>query len=122
MTFSFIGQLPAYVGMHVSSYRNEAIFMQAFGAAGDLVASARSSGFAGPFDDIPYVPKEYITLTSPAGISRIDFWGFFNRSTSAGIDDLTFTLAEVPEPPMNILIALGLLLVIYRRWNSAHVV
>lgn len=118
MTFSFIGQLPTYVGMHVSSYRNEAIFMQAFGESGDLVASARTSGFGGPFDDIPYVPREYITLTSPEGISRIDFWGFFNRNTSAGVDDLTFTFAEVPEPPMNILIGLGLLLVIYRRWKS----
>lgn len=119
MTFSFVGQLPTFVGMHVFSYRNEAISMVAYNESGDRVASATSSGFGGPDHDIPYVPKEYFTLTSTSGISRIDFWGFFHRSTAANIDDLTFTYAEVPEPPMTTLIGVGLLLVIYRRWKSA---
>lgn len=120
MTFFFVGQLPTFVGMHVFSYRNEAISIVALNASGERVASVTTSGFGGPDHDVPYVPKEYFTLSAASGISRIDFWGFFHRSTAANIDDLTFTYAEVPEPPLGALFCLGLLLAIYRSRRATH--
>ncbi len=108
LKFSFVGPLPTSVGMYVSSFHEESIFLNAFDAAGQMI-SAKTSGWAGPFDDTPYQPNQYISFTSPIGFTGVSLEGFYNMRVSAAVDDLTYEYASVPEPPSLILLGVGLL-------------
>ncbi|RYY04484.1 MAG: PEP-CTERM sorting domain-containing protein [Gammaproteobacteria bacterium] len=120
LTLNFVGDLlPTHVGMYVGSRVDESIYLDAWGASG-LLDSKHTAGFGGPFDDVPYIPRQYITFDSAEGISRIFVWGFFGSRTSAYIDDLTFTYAqaEVPEPSPFILLVMGIAALSYRRLKA----
>jgi hypothetical protein len=96
--------------MYVSSFLDEAMFLNAYRGE-DLIESKRTAGRAdlGP-DSTEYIPKQLVTFDAAAGISSITVEGYFNRRTSALIDDLSFTRnASVPEPSSWLLMALGLL-------------
>jgi len=116
LQLSFVGQLPTHVGMYVSSFVQEAIFLEAYGSSG-LLEAKRTGGEAGPFQTTPYTAKQYVTFDSAAGISNIQLWGYYNSRVSAVVDDLTFTYAqaEVPEPSPFILLVMGIAALGYRR-------
>lgn len=115
MTLSFMGDLPTYVGMYVGSFSHETIFADAYGPTG-LLASVYTAGDGGPYFSAPYVPRQYLSFESSAGISRIDMSGFYGSRVSAFVDDITFTYASVPEPSSLILFGLGALVLVYRRF------
>jgi hypothetical protein len=114
MTLFFSGELPTHVGMYVMSPQEDAIFLEAYGTSG-LIAIVQTAGYAGPFVDSPYVPKQYVTFNSNEGIDRIDVRNFYGSRVSAMIDDLTFTHASVPEPSLFALMGIGLATLFYRR-------
>ena len=110
---NFVGEnLPTYVGMYVES-AGEAIFLEAYGTSG-LLFSTYTAGDGGPFFSAPYTPKQYISFESVEGIKSIQMSGFYGSRTSAHIDDLTFTYADVPEPSTFMLLLLGIAVLIYR--------
>lgn len=110
MSFNFVGDLPTYVSMYVNSFRQEAIYFEAFGASGFLEVK-KTKGFAGPDDDIPYEPKQFISFTAAEGIKSITVSGFYGRSTAGEIDNLMYKYS-LPEPSSVILLAVGLFSII----------
>lgn len=118
MTLSFVGTLPTYVGMYVGSFINEMIFTKAYGPSG-LISSPYTTGDGGPFNDqSPYVPRQYLTYESAAGISKIELWGWYGGRASGYVDDITYTYSEVPEPAPLTLFGLGVLVLVYRRFKG----
>ncbi len=114
LQLSFVGQLPTFVSMFVSSVREEVIFLKAYGVGG-LVDEQQTDGWGGPHNDTPYTPNQLITLASSQGISSIVINGFYNMRTSAVIDDLTFEYANVPGPSPFLLLVSGLLVLGWRK-------
>lgn len=108
LQLSFVGPLPTSVGMYVSSFFGESIYLNAFDSSGQITA-AKTLGWAGPFDDTPYQPNQYVSFSSPLGFTEITVEGFYNSRVSAAIDNLTYDYASVPEPSSLILLGLGLL-------------
>ncbi len=108
LQLSFVGSLPTFVGMYVSSFFGESIYLNAFDAVGQ-VTEAKTSGWTGPDDDTPYQPNQYISFSSPLGFTGISIEGFYNMRVSAAIDDLTFEYAAVPEPSSLFLLGASLL-------------
>ena len=106
LNLNFVGEnLPTYVGMYVGSAQ-EAIFLEAYGSSG-LLGSTHTKGNAPPTWDTPYEPRQYVSFEFSEGIKQIQMWGAFGSRTSAWVDDLTFTYADVPEPSPFILLCLG---------------
>jgi hypothetical protein len=108
LQFNFVGALPTFVSMYVSSFFEESIFLNAFDAVGQ-VTSVKTSGWAGPEDNTPYQPNQYVSFTSPLGFSGITIEGFYNMRVSAAIDNLTYEYASVPEPSSLFMFSVGLL-------------
>jgi len=121
LTLWFGGELPTHVGMYVMSPQEDAIFLEAYGTSG-LIATVQTAGYAGPFIDSPYVPKQYVTFDASEGISQIDVRGYYNSRVSAMIDDITLTYAAVPEPSPLALMGIGLAALIYRRRKQLAIV
>ena len=122
LTLSFIGELPTFVGMYVSSSFEESIYLNAYNSSG-LVASKNTLGYQpdeNEDNDGGYTPKQYVTFNTSAGISSITVENAYNMRVSAIIDDLTFTRStSVPEPSSVLLLTLGLLgLVVTRRFKN----
>lgn len=108
LQFSFVGNLPTSVGMYVSAFFEEAIYLTAVDASGQIIQK-KTSGWAGPFDDTPYEPNQFISFTSPSGFTGVTVEGFYNMRTSAAIDNLTYEYSSVPEPSSFALLFVGLL-------------
>lgn len=108
LQLNFVGPLPIYVGMYVSSFHGESIFLNAVDTSGQITTT-KTSGWAGPFDDTPYQPNQYISFTSPLCFTGITLEGYYNMRVSAAVDDLTYEYASVPEPSSILLLGLGLL-------------
>jgi len=119
LDLNFVGEkLPTYVGMYVGS-GYEAIFLEAYGASG-LLGSTYTKGAAPPSWDAPYEPRQYVSFEFAEGIKQIQMWGAFGSRTSAHVDDLTFTYADVPEPSPFILMCLGVFAIFYKRISSSR--
>lgn len=113
LQLQFTGTLPTSVSMYVSSALEDAIFVEAYGTAG-LISIIQTPGYAGPPDDIFYVPKQYVSFYSAAGISDITLTSYYGSRVGAIVDDLKFDYAKVPEPSSLILLCIGLLMFWWR--------
>lgn len=112
---AFVGALPTFVSMNVTSLQGDAIFLEAWGTSG-LMETKRTLGWVGYEEGyIPAVPNELISFSSDLGISHIFITGFYNLRVEADIDNITFTYAAVPEPSSLALIGLGLFSLLLRR-------
>ena len=111
VTLSFTGDLPTFVGMYVSSFWEEPMYLNAYNSTG-LIGSKATKGHGGGAAGEPtyeYTHKQYIGFSNDAGISSVTMEGHYNMRVSGMIDDLTFThKASVPEPSALILLALGI--------------
>lgn len=113
-------EAPTLVSLYVNSWRQEAIYFEAYNESG-LIDIKKTKGYAGPDDDIPYESNQFISFASTDGIKSINVYGFYGRSTAGEIDDLTFTYS-VPESSPLVLLCLGLffsLVISKRRQFSA---
>lgn len=116
-SLNFVGVLPTFVSMYVTSERGDAIFFDARSDTG-FIESKHSSGWMYPFEEATEaIPNELITFSSDLGISQITIQGFYGMRTEAVIDNITYTYSAVPEPSSIILIALGLIGIAWRRYT-----
>ncbi|MET0357550.1 MAG: PEP-CTERM sorting domain-containing protein [Cellvibrio sp.] len=114
----FIGQLPTFVSMYVSSINGDAISLTAYGPGGG-VGDYQTPGFAGPFEYPPAEPNHYVSFQSDTGISQINIDAFYFRRVGAAIDNLTFTYsASVPEPSSLALLLSSFLAILWRRLKA----
>lgn len=116
---TFVGALPTFVSMNVTSLQGDAIFLQAWGAAG-LIETKRTRGWVG-FEEgyIPAVANELISFSFDQGISSIGITGFYNLRVEADIDNIKFTYASIPEPSSIALTGFGLLAMFWRRFKKS---
>lgn len=116
LRFTFIGELPTFVSMHVSASFGQAVFLSAYSSSG-LIASHTTDGWKGFDTDPLYVPNQLVSFSANEGISEISVGDFYGQRTGAMIDDLTFTYsAQVPEPSSVFLFGLGLLAIFGRAY------
>ncbi len=107
----FVGNLPTYVSMNVSAAFNQAVFLNAFGEDGWL-AQKQTSGYAGPYNEIPYIDNQLVSFYAPEGISFITLEAFYGLRTGAVVDNLFYDYStSVPEPSLFILLISGLLMI-----------
>jgi hypothetical protein len=107
LRLDFVGALPTFVSMYVSSVNRDAIFINAYGPGG--VLSQVISGYGGPIDTTPSVPNQFITFSSSSGFTSITLYDYWNLRVNATVDDLTYLYAPVSEPSSLALLGLGLL-------------
>lgn len=120
MYIEFVGQLPNFVSFNVdSALRHEASFFDVYGENGDLLFVQRSNGWVQDEAlNTPYIPNEFITITSEAPIKGINLWSFQNMRNGPVIDNLTFKFIQVPESSGLWLMLLGLTGLVVQRKRS----
>jgi hypothetical protein len=107
MSLLFVGNLPTYVELYVSTYLEQAAFFEVYGPSG-LLFKKRTAGEAGPDESTPYFDNQFVSFESLDGISRISMSAHYNMRVGAIIDNLTFTY-HVPESSTIALFGIGLL-------------
>lgn len=114
----FVGELPTFISMNITSHYGDAIFLDFYSEEGYL-DTLITSGWQG-YEDIstPVIPNQFISFNSEVGIKSISIQGFYGMRIGANIDNLTFSATEVPEPSPIALIAAGLLGLLLCRPNS----
>lgn len=103
---SFVGTLPLFVSMVVTSSHEDAVYLNALLGDGTTI-SQHVAGWAGPYEDEPQEFKKLITFESTAGIEHIDISAFYFLRNSAMVDDLELRYT-VPEPGTLALLFAGL--------------
>lgn len=109
----FVGSLPRFVSMIVSSSHEDAVHLTARLGDGSTL-SQKVEGWEGTNPDYIQEKKKLITFTSDFGISQIDISAFYFLRTSARIDDLEYHY-DVPEPGSLALFLAGMLALMRRR-------
>jgi len=64
----FVGRLPTFFSMNVTTVGGDAIFLTAYGPSGGA-GDYQTGGYAGPHDDSPVIPNELVSFRSDTGIS-----------------------------------------------------
>jgi len=117
-TLEFVGELPTFISMNITSVNGDAVLLDVYGASG-LLYSKVTSGWQGLEEySTPAIPDELITFNSDIGISHIDIQGFYNMRIGASVDNLNFTSTKVTEPTPFALLSLGLLGLLLLRYKS----
>jgi len=116
-TLKFVGELPTFISMNVTSIYGDAVILDIYGPSGFLF-SPNTSGWRGLEEySTPEIPNEFVSFSSDTGISYITIQGFYNMRLGASIDNITFTRTPIPEPTSIALITLGLLGLMWRRYR-----
>lgn len=118
LTLLFVDKFPTTVSFIVNAVYDQAVFVDAVGLNG-WGESKQTSGYAGPFDDTPYLPNQVVSFYSPEGISRISLSTFYNLRVSTTVDNLTYDYVKLPEPHAALLMLAGLLVLISLRQRSS---
>lgn len=115
LTFSFVDTLPTYVSMYVSEVNEFAVGVSVYGTSG-LLYEMLTAGWPADGSDVypPYEPNQFVSFSAPSGISSITLTSVANLRTSAMVDDLTYTVALVPEPSSLALLAIGFAALLWR--------
>lgn len=123
LTLSFLDPLPTLVTLYVSAVSADVIYLNAYSATG-LVQTVNTQGWAGPFNNTPYTPQQFVSLSNVGGISQVNLQGFYNRRLEASVDNLFFGAPTVvPAPPIFPLMGIGLLAWIFlARRRRANIV
>jgi hypothetical protein len=105
----FTGPLPTYVSMFVSSPHQDQVRVSAWGPSG-FIDDVYTDGWAGPDNETPYRPNQYVSFHGASGISQVNLDAFYFLRTGAAIDNLYFgNVPAVPEPASLASLAAGLL-------------
>ncbi|RYY75573.1 MAG: PEP-CTERM sorting domain-containing protein [Gammaproteobacteria bacterium] len=119
-TLSFVGELPTFFSMNVTSAHDDAIIINIYGNSG-LIATKHTSGWLAPdVEYVPAIPNELFSFSSTEGIHHVDIDGNYNLRTGAYIDNLTYTYSSVPEPSSLLLMLLGLMGIRLHRLRAAQ--
>ena len=114
-SLEFVGELPTFVSMNITSHYGDAIFLDFYGSEGYL-NTVITSGWRGVEEtSTPVIPNEFISFSSDVGIHFVTIQGLYNMRIGAAIDNLTFTYASLPEPAPITLLALGLFGILWRK-------
>jgi len=114
---NFIGTLPTFISMLVTTTHDDAIFLTAYGSSG-FISSVQTPGYAGSEGDPLAVPNFLVSFSSASGIKSINIDSYYFLRTGAAIDDLTYTYSSVPEPSSLLLIALGFITIGWKRFGK----
>ncbi len=114
LTLFFVDNFPTRVSMYINAVLEQAVFLTASGNNG-WSQTKKTSGYAGPFDDTPYIADQFVSFYAPAGITSISLGTFYGMRTGAVVDNLTFEVIELPEPRSLLLILPLILLLLVRR-------
>jgi hypothetical protein len=107
MTFSFVGELPTFVGMYIGGNPLGILYTNAYGPSGFLASHQKEGG-----------GWEYVSFESATGIAQIEMWATQQQRVSgAMIDNLTYTYASVPESSSFGLLFLAALVLFCRRFR-----
>lgn len=119
-SLEFVGNLPTYVSMNVTSHYGDAIFLDVYGPSGFLF-SRTTSGWQG-WEEIssPVIPNEFVSFIAEEGIRYITIAGFYGMRIGASIDNLTFTHSTVPESSSVLLVIIGLCTILLWRWQRIN--
>lgn len=117
MTFTFVGELPVYLGFNISSVFDYANILHVYGPDG-LISRRVTTGSTGAEENTPFIPWEFISFSSPTGITHITFEGFYNMRWGSMIDNLTYEYSSVPEPSSLMIFLLGFFLVAIKSMGS----
>lgn len=119
LTLSFLAPLPTLVTLYVSAASADVIYLNAYNAS-DLVQTVNTQGWAGPSNNTPYTPRQFVSLANDEGISSVTLQGFYNLRVEASVDNLFFGApAVVPTPSVLPLMGIGLLAWIFlARWRQ----
>lgn len=114
-SIEFVGDLPNFVSMNVTSAYGDAVFLSFYGESG-LLSTITTSGWQYPEEyATPVIPDELISFTATSGIKSIQFSSFWNMRIHAVIDNIHFYKIEVPEPSILVFLCIGLFSLLLRR-------
>lgn len=114
-TLEFVGELPTFFSMNVTSAYGDAVILDIYGPSGFLF-SYYTAGSRWPLEEsTPVIPNEFVSFSSDTGIRFISIGSYYSMRLSASIDNLTFTRTSIPEPTSIILLALSLFGIMWRR-------
>lgn len=118
LTLFFVDDFPTRVSFYVNAVYDQAVFLHAYGRNG-WSDHQQTSGYAGPDDDTPYIPNQWVSFYSPEGITSISLATFYNLRVSTSIDNLSYDYT-LPEPPVLLLIVAGFLVLLSsrKRWDK----
>lgn len=103
----FVGVLPTTVSMYVTAFLGDRIALTAFGPGG-LADFHLTEGWAGLEENsTDPIPREFVQLSSPTGISLIHLGAFYFRRGDIYIDNLSFSSAAALSEPSALALAVG---------------
>lgn len=119
--FYFVGVLPTYVSLYVSSSTGSRVWVEAAGPNGydeGWLTDGEVHGMTVvDSDSTPYRPNQFVAFEAAEGIASVSL----SSQGDTAFDNLTFTRpTAVAEPPAVLLLALGLTGLAWQRQRHAR--